>query len=205
MSNAVNYNVHPMHKNHLQSNGLPGYGFLAPAKSGAGIGVPESIKATHDAPSVFFCVVNSVHPLFCGAVIIRAASQIMVGCMGASPEAPVSLIAGYANPVQSTTSKIGVFGGGDISLIEEAAIMATTPTHNLQFIWIVAAVRRDCPTINPVIHHIAAETERDARRSLARDHVCFFAGRIRQADLKTSTRDSASLARLSYQTTWGNC
>ncbi|MGS3393184.1 host cell division inhibitor Icd-like protein, partial [Citrobacter portucalensis] len=26
--------------------------------------------------------------------------------------------------------------------------------------------------------HVAAETERDARRSLVRDHVCFFAGRI---------------------------
>ncbi|MFY4635159.1 host cell division inhibitor Icd-like protein, partial [Escherichia coli] len=48
-----------------------------------------------------------------------------------------------------------------------------------QFIWIIAAVRRDCPTITAKIHHIAAESEREARRSLVRDHVCFFAGRIR--------------------------
>jgi hypothetical protein len=34
-------------------------------------------------------------------------------------------------------------------------------------------------TIKAQIHHIAAPSERDARRSLARDHVCFFAGRIR--------------------------
>ncbi len=34
-------------------------------------------------------------------------------------------------------------------------------------------------TITAKIHHIAAESERDARRSLVRDHVCFFAGRIR--------------------------
>ena len=54
-------------------------------------------------------------------------------------------------------------------------MLATTPTQKPQFIWIIAAVRRDCPTI----HHIAAESERDARRSLVRDHVCFFAGRIR--------------------------
>ena len=33
----------------------PVYGYSTPAKSGAGIGVPEMIKATHDAPSVFFC------------------------------------------------------------------------------------------------------------------------------------------------------
>ncbi|WES70608.1 host cell division inhibitor Icd-like protein [Superficieibacter sp. HKU1] len=57
-------------------------------------------------------------------------------------------------------------------------MLATTPTPNSQFIWIIAAVRRDCPTIKPIIHHVAAETERDARRSLVRDHVCFFAGRI---------------------------
>lgn len=56
--------------------------------------------------------------------------------------------------------------------------MATIPTQNPQFIWIIAAVRRDCPTIKAVIHHIAAHSEREARRTLARDHVCFFAGRI---------------------------
>ncbi|HGX0149944.1 TPA: host cell division inhibitor Icd-like protein [Escherichia coli] len=53
------------------------------------------------------------------------------------------------------------------------------PYPKPQFIWIIAAVRRDCPTITAKIHHIAAESERDARRSLVRDHVCFFAGRIR--------------------------
>ncbi|EEZ5657186.1 host cell division inhibitor Icd-like protein, partial [Escherichia coli] len=36
------------------------------------------------------------------------------------------------------------------------------------------------PTITAKIHHIAAETEQEARRSLAREHVTFFAGRIRQ-------------------------
>ncbi|MEF5091605.1 host cell division inhibitor Icd-like protein [Escherichia coli] len=158
----------------------PVYGYSTPAKSGAGIGVPEMIKATHDAPSVFFCAVNPTHAFFSDAgIIIRAAHEIMVGWMGASTEAPVSLIAGYANPIQSTTSKIGVFGGGFKTQIKEAAIMATTPTQNPQFIWLIAAVRRDMPTITAKIHHIAAETEQEARRILARDHVCFFAGRIR--------------------------
>ena len=59
-------------------------------------------------------------------------------------------------------------------------MLATTPTPKKRnFIWIIAAVRRDCPTITAKIHHIAAESERDARRSLVRDHICFFAGRIR--------------------------
>jgi len=50
----------------------------------------------------------------------------------------------------------------------------------VSFVWIIAAVRRDCPTVKATIHHIAAATEREARRTLAKDHVCFFAGRIRQ-------------------------
>lgn len=54
----------------------------------------------------------------------------MVGWMGAERSAPVSCNAGYANPVQLTTSEIGVSGGGNKSQLQEAAIMATTPTQN---------------------------------------------------------------------------
>ncbi|MBE0097311.1 host cell division inhibitor Icd-like protein [Citrobacter freundii] len=158
----------------------PVYGYSAPAKSGAGIGLPVIRMAIHDAPSVFFCVVNSVHLFFSDAGIIRAAHEIMVGCVGASSEAPVTIRAGKTNSAQSTTSKIGLFGGGIIpNRMEAAAMLATTPTQNPQFIWLIAAVRRDMPTITAKIHHIAAETEHEARRTLARDHVCFFAGRIR--------------------------
>lgn len=53
-------------------------------------------------------------------------------------------------------------------------------TAPVSFVWIIAAVRRDCPTVKATIHHIAAATEREARQTLAKDHVCFFAGRIRQ-------------------------
>ena len=121
-----------------------------------------------------------MHHFFSVAGIIRAAPKIMVGWVGASSEAPVSDNAGYANPTQFTTSEIGVPGGGSQNHESEAAAMlATTPTQNPQFIWLIAAVRRDMPTITAKIHHIAAETEREARRTLARDHVCFFAGRIR--------------------------
>lgn len=155
------------------------YGYKAPHKTGAGFRSPEMYEATHDAPSVFFCVLASAHLFPSDMAIAHIAQKVMVGWMGAERSAPVSCNAGYANPVQLTTSEIGVSGGGNKSQLQEAAIMATTPTQKPQFIWIIAAVRRDMPTITAKIHHIAAETEQEARRILARDHVCFFAGRIR--------------------------
>ncbi|EPR5658735.1 host cell division inhibitor Icd-like protein [Klebsiella quasipneumoniae] len=176
---TASYKLPHRDKKGLRSEGIPVYGYSAPAKSGARIGVLEKYKATHDAPSVFFCVLTFAHPFFSAAVIIRAACRVMVSWMGAEKSAPVTLYAGYANPVQLTTSEIGVSGGGINPQYKEAAIVATTPTQNPQFIWIIAAVRRDMTTIKAQIHHIAAPSERDARRSLARDHVCFFAGRIR--------------------------
>lgn len=145
----------------------PVYGYSAPAKSGAGIGVPVIIRAHNTRHACFF--------------VPRSYTPSMVDCMGAEQSAPVSLIPGYANPVQFTTSEIGVSGGGYQDHESEAAYMlATTPNQNPQFIWLIAAVRRDMPTITAKIHHIAAESEQEARRTLARDHVCFFAGRIRQ-------------------------
>lgn len=144
----------------------PVYGYRAPAKSGVGIGVPVIIRAHNTRHACFF--------------VPRSYTCSMVDCMGAEQSAPVSLIPGYANPVQFTTSEIGVSGGGSQNHESEAAAMlATTHTQNPQFIWLIAAVRRDMPTITAKIHHIAAETEREARRTLAQDHVCFFAGRIR--------------------------
>ncbi|MEK8595166.1 ash family protein, partial [Escherichia coli] len=94
---------------------IPGrYTVQAPYKAGAGIGVLELIKAIYDAPASFL---SSAF----------AHIKVMVGWAGASKDAPVSLITGYANPVQFTTSEIGVSGGGSISPIKEAAIMATVP------------------------------------------------------------------------------
>jgi len=153
-------------KKGLPTIAKPVYGYSAPAKSGVGIGVPVIIRAHNTRHACFF--------------VPRSYTCSMVDCMGAEQSAPVSLIPGYANPVQFTTSEIGVSGGGSQNHESEAAAMlATTPTQNPQFIWLIVAVRRDMPTITAKIHHIAAETEREARRTLAQDHVCFFAGRIR--------------------------
>ena len=145
----------------------PVYGYSAPAKSGAGIGVPIT------------CIVPTrTKRVFLSAKFLR--TQIMVGWMRLPKGRPVSIQAGYANLVQLTTSLRLASLGGEFKIhCIEAAIMATTPTQNPHFIWLIAAVRRDMPTIAAKIHHIAAETEREARRTLAQDHVCFFAGRIR--------------------------
>lgn len=145
----------------------PVYGYSAPAKSGVGIGVPIT------------CIVPTrTKRVFLSAKFLR--TQIMVGWMRLPKGRPVSIQAGYANLVQLTTSLRLASLGGEFKIhCIEAAIMATTPTQNPQFIWLIAAVRRDMPTITAKIHHIAAETEHEARRTLARDHVCFFAGRIR--------------------------
>ncbi|HAW3444654.1 TPA: hypothetical protein JLS89_004984 [Escherichia coli] len=91
------------------------YTVSAPYKAGAGIGVLEMSKAIYDAPASFL---SSAF----------AHIKVMVGWAGASSEAPVPFDAGYANPVQSTASEIGVSCGGNSSLSKEAAIMATVPT-----------------------------------------------------------------------------
>ncbi|EHN7880872.1 ash family protein [Salmonella enterica] len=56
------------------------------------------IRAITDAPASF---------LLSASLHIR----IMVGWTGEPKGSPGSLITGYANPVQFTTNKIGVFGG----------------------------------------------------------------------------------------------
>ncbi|EIT4384726.1 ash family protein [Escherichia coli] len=90
------------------------YTVPAPYKTGAGICTPELIKAIYDAPASFL-----------SSTLTHA--RIMVGWAGEPKGSPVSLIAGSANPVQSATSEICTSGGGSISPIKEAAIMATIP------------------------------------------------------------------------------
>lgn len=132
------------------------YGYKAPHKTGAGIGVLVNRMATYDAPSVFFYVVGLTHPFFGRWCIIQRLCQSMVAQAGASSEAPVSIRAGYANPVWATTSEIGVSGGSVTCYRMEAATCWLLPlpkNRNLsglspQF----AAIARQLPpkfTISP--------------------------------------------------------
>lgn len=145
------------------------------AKSATGIGTPNTLRATQTPKASFFVSDHHAHQI---SGLARTVS--MVALVGLRSRRPVSFVSGSSNPANVTaTIKIGTLCGDSLNTKEAAAMLATTPTQNPQFIWLIAAVRRDMPTITAKIHHIAAETEREARRTLAQDHVCFFAGRIR--------------------------
>lgn len=145
------------------------------AKSATGIETPNTLRATQTPKASFFVSNHHAHQI---SGLARTVS--MVASVGLSSDRPVSFVSGSLNPADVTANHdIETSGGDSLNTKEAAAMLATTPTQNPQFIWLIAAVRRDMPTITAKIHHIAAETEQEARRSLARDHVCFFAGRIR--------------------------
>ncbi|MFU8516721.1 host cell division inhibitor Icd-like protein [Klebsiella quasipneumoniae] len=145
------------------------------AKSATGIETPNTLRATQTPKASFFVSSHYAH-LISGL----AHTVSMVALVGLRSRRPVSFVSGSLNPANVTANHdIETSGVDSLNTKEAAAMLATTPTQNPQFIWLIAAVRRDMPTITAKIHHIAAETEQEARRSLARDHVCFFAGRIR--------------------------
>lgn len=155
------------------------YGYKAPHKTGAGFRSPEMYEATHDAPSVFFCAVSQTHTFFSDAVIPRRL-QNYGGLDRAAERLAGFLVRRYCELCSVHHQRVSQLRWWEELPVQGGChMLATTPTQKPQFIWIIAAVRRDCPTITAKIHHIAAESERDARRSLVRDHICFFAGRIR--------------------------
>ena len=139
---------------HIDS-AIPGrYTVQAPYKAGDGIGVLEMLSAIYDAPASFLSSV-SVH------------TQIMLGWTGAPKGAPVSDNAGYANPVQFTTSEIGVSGGEGNSLLSEAAIMATVPAltrlndedlHKLSYVTTALRALRKVTLSDPQAHQVLVET-----------------------------------------------
>ncbi|MDZ4882431.1 host cell division inhibitor Icd-like protein [Escherichia coli] len=151
-------------KNQLIASVENGYDSRAPHKTGAGIGVLGKTEAHNTRPACFF--VPHSHTLS------------MVGCTGAEQSAPVSSVSGYANPVQSATSEIGVSGGGYLNHTEEAATMATVPAlahSQTVFIWRFM----QCHHSNIDIFTVTAATEREARAQLPHAHLIFVA-RIRQ-------------------------
>ena len=163
------------------------YSFPAVAKSAAGIGVPNNFKATRHAPCVFFYVVAQAHPfsgLWC-LFVHQSSFLIMVVRAGQPSGWPVSLKAGYANPVRAATSEIGVSGGSFSNYFKEAAIMATTltPSHP-QFVFVFAAVRRADRQPRICMLRTVAGDEHAARLSLVRDYVLSFAGRLPVAEVR---------------------
>ena len=163
----------------LHAGAIPWYSLSAVAKSAAGIGVLNISMATPDAQCVFFCVHASVQPFFGLRFYRRSAVCVMVARAGASHEAPVSIEAGYANPVRATTSEIGVSGGGDNRYSMETAIMATVLNSPYpQFVFVFAAVRRTERQQHIHMLRTVAADKRAARLTLARDYVLSLAARL---------------------------
>ncbi|EJF5651963.1 ash family protein [Salmonella enterica] len=102
-------------KKSLRRSRITGYSQSVAANSATRIGVLHTEPVPKHAPKACF--------------LLPDVPQSMVGRAGASSEAPgFSDSAGYANPVRSATSEIGVSGGSEKTTETEASIMATTPT-----------------------------------------------------------------------------
>ncbi|ELL0751632.1 host cell division inhibitor Icd-like protein [Salmonella enterica] len=98
---------------------------------------------------------------------------------------PVSLKAGTANPVRATTHEICSSGGGNNRYFKEVALMATTLTPSYpQFVFVFAAVRRADRKPRICMLRTVAGDEHAARRSLVRDYILSFAGRLPVAEVR---------------------
>lgn len=91
------------------------YVFPAPYKTGAGFRSLPNTIAHNRAEAVFLCV-KPCH------------TQIMAGRIGASSDAPGSIVTGTANPVRLATHEFRSSGGEFSKFTIEAVIMTTIPT-----------------------------------------------------------------------------
>ncbi|MGP0959454.1 host cell division inhibitor Icd-like protein [Serratia sp. CY68758] len=151
----------------------------AAAQSAAGRRNPCYSMATQHAPGVFFYVAAFACSFFARWMLCYRSSQSMVAQAGQPSGWPVFIEAGIPTPVWATTHKRRNFGGSNNHDSMEAATMATilTPTHPT-FCFLFAAVRRSALTAAPRMVRTVADSERNARRRLARDYVLSFAGRL---------------------------
>ncbi|WP_407221024.1 ash family protein [Enterobacter sp. CPE_E1214] len=154
------------------------------AKSATGICTPNTHRATQ-TPKASFFVSNHYAHLISGL----ARNESMVALVGLRSRRPVSFVSGSANPANVTANHDICTSGGDSLNTKEAAIMATTPTQNPQFIWLIAAVRRDMPTITAKIHHIAAENVSRARLLRVRAGLCHVLTEIMPGITASAERD----------------
>ncbi|MEQ5306458.1 host cell division inhibitor Icd-like protein [Providencia rettgeri] len=158
---------------HLRLWVIVGYSKNALAKSSARIGVLNIVKATHDAPSVFFCVHVYAHLL--NAVLYRTESMV------AAAEQPkgwlVSFTTSNANSTVVTTPEIGVSSGDSYDNVKEIIVMMATPTQT-QFKFLFLSIKRSDTTAKPCRIAVTASNEHDARLMLVRDYILSFAGRL---------------------------
>jgi len=174
----------------LQKSPFPGlhlfavsrYSPPAAAKSAAGRENPSFFKAAPDAPCVFFCVYAYVHLLFTHRFLNRCCIRVMVAQAGQPSGWPVSLKAGFSPPSGLPPERENS-GGGVNRYFKEIAFMATILTlPHPQFVFVFAAVRRTDRKPRICMLRTVAGNELAARRSLVRDYVLSFAGRLPVAE-----------------------
>lgn len=174
MNNTINSVI-----NFLRSLNPAGYSSAVAAKSATGRGNPCNLKATPDAPCVFFCVFVFAHLLHAQRFLYRCSYRVMVAQAGLTSVRPVSFRAGISTPVWATTSERGNSGGGVNRYLKEIAIMATVPALlHPEYTFLFLAVRRIDDKALPAPVRITAHNERDARLQLITEFVLCFAGRI---------------------------
>ncbi|MBP7724223.1 MAG: host cell division inhibitor Icd-like protein [Enterobacter sp.] len=160
-----------------------------------GICTPSMLSATTDAPCVFFYVaINATERHFMawcyvfGTGLNRSflhlslhyAALSMVAQAGQLSGWPVSDNAGSANPVWAIAiMKICTFGDSNDYAVIGGCLMATTLIHSHpQFVWLFLAVRRSDVSAKPHREEVTAPDFMSARRTIARDFVASFAGRL---------------------------
>lgn len=160
--------------NHLFLSSDVRYSDRAPAKSGVRIETLKLLKATHDAPSVFFCV--RAHAHLQNTVLCRPDS--MVALAGQPSGWLVSFSTSSLNPVSVTTPiEIETSGGDSFDKLKEIIVMMAIPAQT-QFKFLFLAVKRADGTDIPHRIEATAPNEHSARLLLVRDYILSFAGRL---------------------------
>lgn len=154
---------------------------------------PSMLSATTDAPRVFFYVatnaterqimawcVHSGHVSARHEQVTHHSTMSMVAQAGQLSGWPVSDNAGIPTPVWAIAiSERRNSGDSVIYAVIGGCLMATTPTYpHPQFVWLFLAVRRSDVSSKPHREEVTAPDFMSARRTIARDFVASFAGRL---------------------------
>ena len=170
---VITKNIHISDDYHLRLLLNVSYSDQALAKSSVRIGVLNQLLATHDAPSVFFCVHAYAHLL--NAVLYRTESMV------AAAEQPKGWLdssnSSNANSTVVTTPEIGVSSGDSLTKLLEIIVMMATLTQT-QFKFLFLSIKRSDTTAKPCRIAVTASNEHDARLMLVRDYILAFAGRV---------------------------
>ncbi|QHP78368.1 host cell division inhibitor Icd-like protein [Proteus vulgaris] len=171
---VITKNIHIFDGYHLRLLLNVGYSDQALAKSSVRICTLNIVKATHDAPSVFFCVHAYAHLL--NAVLYRPNSTVMLA--GQPKGWLVSFTTSSANPVSVTTPiEICTSSGDSCDNVKEIIVMMATPTQT-QFKFLFLSIKRSDTSAKPCRITVTAPNEHDARLMLVRDYILAFAGRV---------------------------